>query len=90
MVRKGTRWKIGDGNSVRVWGTPWLNSNEGFYVQMNPVPGFEDLMVSDLILPGTYLWDVELISAVFDPVDVSKILKTAISPFDTADKIIWH
>lgn len=55
LVRKGTRWRIGCGESIRVWGTPWLNSNESFYIQTLPVFGFEDLMIFDLIVSGTYL-----------------------------------
>lgn len=47
-------------------------------------------MVSDLIMSGTYLWDVDLISEIFDPIDVRKFLRSALPPIGTPDKLTWH
>ncbi|KAL8485142.1 hypothetical protein ACS0TY_027436 [Phlomoides rotata] len=54
------------------------------------VEGFEDLVVNDLTIPGTRLWDVTLIRAVFINEDVERILKTPISPIGFLDWFVWH
>ncbi|KAL8467664.1 hypothetical protein ACS0TY_031058 [Phlomoides rotata] len=90
LVRRGTRWKLGDGINVSVWFHPWLNDSEFFYIRTPVVVGFEDLVVNDLIIPGTRLWDVTLIRDVFIDEDVEHILKTPISHIGFVDTYIWH
>lgn len=65
FIRKGTRWKIGLGDSVTVWNQPWLDSDDYFYIQTLPIQGFEDMVVLDLLISGIYFWDVPVIQEVF-------------------------
>ncbi|KAL8459186.1 hypothetical protein ACS0TY_036598 [Phlomoides rotata] len=75
--------------NVSVWYHPWLNDSDSFYIRTSVIEGFEDLLVNDLIIPGTWLWDVALIREVFIDDDVDRILKTAISPIGFTDKSCW-
>lgn len=90
LVRKGVRWKVGGGTSVRIWGAPWLDSDTGFTITTPVVPNFEDIVVHDLFIPGTRQWDVELIDEVFNDIDSAKILRTSIAPTPVPDGKIWH
>ncbi|KAL8458018.1 hypothetical protein ACS0TY_035771 [Phlomoides rotata] len=90
LARKGTRWKIGDGINVSVWYHPWLNDSTNFYIRTPIIEGFEYLVVNDLLIPGTRLWDLPLIQEVFLEEDVDRILKTPVSPIGYLDAYVWH
>lgn len=53
LLRKGVRWKVGKGNSIRVWRSPWLNDNNNFHIQTPLVEDLEDMVVSDIFIPGS-------------------------------------
>lgn len=89
LLRMGVRWKVGDGNNIRVWGSPWLNNDDDFYVRTPVIEGVEDLLVSDLLIPGTRLWDRQLLEQHFIQRDVDAILRTPRSPEGFNDQIIW-
>lgn len=54
------------------------------------VPSFEDMVVQDLLIPGTRQWDYNLIVEVFNSTDSDKILRTTPAPGEAPDKVIWH
>ncbi|KAL8511484.1 hypothetical protein ACS0TY_018037 [Phlomoides rotata] len=54
LVRKGIRWKIGDGQSVSVWRQPWVGDDSSFWINTPVVDGFENLQVANLFVPGNH------------------------------------
>ncbi|KAL8531537.1 hypothetical protein ACS0TY_008219 [Phlomoides rotata] len=86
----GCRWKIGDGTTIRVWGMPWLNRDSDFFVRTPMLPGWEAVLVSDLFVPGTRVWNMELINWIFTEEDRDAILKTTPGMGDAGDRLIWH
>ncbi|XVF55323.1 hypothetical protein PTKIN_Ptkin06aG0027900 [Pterospermum kingtungense] len=48
------------------------------------------MSVHDLMIPGTYEWDIELISDVFDQRDVREISSIPLSRHGGHDQMIWH
>ncbi|KAL8533383.1 hypothetical protein ACS0TY_009679 [Phlomoides rotata] len=90
LVRMGCRWKIGDGTTIRVWGMPWLNRDSDFFVRTPMLPGWEAVLVSDLFVPGTRVWNMELINWIFTEEDRDVILKTTPGMGDAGDRLIWH
>lgn len=90
LLRKGVRWKIGSGQSIRLWNMSWLSRPDNFFIQTPVVDGFNDMVVSDIISPVTGQWDRVLIEGVFSADDAKAILRTPISPVGTADRLIWH
>ncbi|KAL8461911.1 hypothetical protein ACS0TY_033110 [Phlomoides rotata] len=89
VVSKGVRWRVGLDSQVRVWGMPWLNDDQSFYVDTPVVSGFEDLTVQDILVPETRMWDDVVISTCFAE-DRRRILKTTVCPTAGADSLIWH
>lgn len=90
LVRKGLRWRIGTGANVSVWKDPWLRRDECLFPFHPLVPELSDLCVSDLFMPGTRTWDVEIITDLFAVNDVKEILSIPLNPTSTEDKLIWH
>lgn len=48
------------------------------------------MMVDELFILDTKVWDKPFIEEVFCAVDATSIHKTPISPNDHADRMIWH
>ncbi|CAN1148331.1 Putative ribonuclease H protein At1g65750 [Linum perenne] len=48
------------------------------------------LRVCDLLIPGTYEWDMEMIEGIFEERDVEEILKVPIGLGGVEDRRIWH
>uniref|UniRef100_A0A803NS66 RNase H type-1 domain-containing protein n=1 Tax=Cannabis sativa TaxID=3483 RepID=A0A803NS66_CANSA len=88
IIQKGYRWRIGNGNSVRVLEDPWLPKPVTFKVYDKPSL-LDQLYVVDL-KKGNGEWDAEFIRAVFNPTDVELILSMATSEWEIEDKILWH
>ncbi|KAL8456874.1 hypothetical protein ACS0TY_034927 [Phlomoides rotata] len=54
------------------------------------VQGFDDLIVSGLVILGMYPWDLDVIRKVCVPDDVNRIIRTALPPIGRQDKLMWH
>uniref|UniRef100_A0A803PM68 RNase H type-1 domain-containing protein n=1 Tax=Cannabis sativa TaxID=3483 RepID=A0A803PM68_CANSA len=88
IIQKGYRWRIGNGNSVRVLEDPWLPRPVTFKVYDKPsLP--EGMYVVDL-MKGNGEWDEEFIRAFFNPTDAELILGMPTSEWEIEDKILWH
>nr|DAD30368.1 TPA_asm: hypothetical protein HUJ06_009219 [Nelumbo nucifera] len=90
VLEKGYRWRIGNGQHIRVWDDPWLKEMGNFKVDSPRVEGLEDIVVSDLWIPGHKEWDVEMIHEIFGPRDASAILNIPLSYASQEDRLIWH
>lgn len=90
LVRRGTRWKIGEGDTVHLRGNPWINDDRSLRVHAPVVTNFEDMVIRDFYIPNTRCWDVELISEVFSGANAARILKTILAPNGVQDTLIWH
>lgn len=62
LVRRGTGWKIGGGETVRLWGGCWLDDDKSFVLSTPLVDGFNDIVVKDIFIPCTRQWDTEVFS----------------------------
>lgn len=76
LVRRGSKWKVGTRDWVRMWLDPWLNNDTTFRVDTPSVQGFEDMLMRDFFIPDTRLWNVEVVKEVFSEEDATRILKT--------------
>nr|DAD28952.1 TPA_asm: hypothetical protein HUJ06_030420 [Nelumbo nucifera] len=79
VLEKGCRWRIGNEQHIRVWDDPWLKEMGNFKVDSRRVEGLEDIVVSDLWIPGHKERDVEMIHELFGPRDSSAILNIPLS-----------
>lgn len=88
-VKKGVRWKLGNGNRISVWKHPWIRSKESSYVQTTPKPDLEDLKVCSLFYQSSGNWHESIIHDIFNPVDAQNILNMAIFQTNNEDVPIW-
>lgn len=75
VIRRGTRWKVGNGRRIHIWDDRWLPTPTTYKV-ISPQANYGDFpMVSSLIENDTRWWKVDAINATFLPHEVSTILK---------------
>ncbi|KAI5338230.1 hypothetical protein L3X38_017501 [Prunus dulcis] len=90
LIEQGSRWRIGNGHSVRIWGDRWLPNSESFQVSSSQAEGFEEAKVNSLINPVTMKWREDLLQAWFSPEEVNCIRNIPLSFRHPPDTLIWH
>lgn len=89
VVKLGSRWRIGNGSSIRIWGDNWLPRSSPGQV-ISPRNYFPvDAKVSSLIDPIKMEWKECMINHVFLPLKANLILGISLSHHPAQDKIIW-
>lgn len=89
VMRKGTRWRVGNGRLIHIWEDKWLPTPTTYKV-IAPHRLFDDfLMVLALIDHKSRMWKVELIRAMFLPFEANTILNMPLSYNLLEDKLIW-
>uniref|UniRef100_A0A2N9IJ26 Reverse transcriptase zinc-binding domain-containing protein n=1 Tax=Fagus sylvatica TaxID=28930 RepID=A0A2N9IJ26_FAGSY len=89
VIRKGARWRVGNGNSIRVWHDRWIPIPSAGVPVTPPNELPEDACVSSLIQVGTGLWNKELVERIFIPSEASLILSTTLSSRAPNDLLVW-
>ncbi|XP_042983363.1 uncharacterized protein LOC122312776 [Carya illinoinensis] len=84
-LRKGCRWRVGNGQTVRIFKDPWVPEcpNVSALVEVD-----ENLKVNSLIDGSTGWWDVHMVRALFNPNLVQQISKLQVS-IDAEDSLYW-
>ncbi|KAL8127458.1 hypothetical protein AgCh_014390 [Apium graveolens] len=78
-MKKGLRWVVGDGKSIRVVHDRWLRTKNDYCVNINEVRGdASSLKVCDLFQENKKEWDLSKLRSYFSSEDVDAILKTRI------------
>ncbi|GAU31891.1 hypothetical protein TSUD_270760 [Trifolium subterraneum] len=80
VIALGARWRIGNGENVRIKFDKWLPNQAGFKVWSRCEDLNDDALVAELIDPDTKQWNRELISHLFHPHEALQILSIPISP----------
>ncbi|XP_031092290.1 uncharacterized protein LOC115996984 [Ipomoea triloba] len=89
MVCNGVRRRIRDGKSTLIWGHPWLPDDPSPMIQTTMPAGLNGSLVSGLIDEGSGMWDHTILTDIFLPNDVNRILKIPISP-GYEDSWFWY
>jgi hypothetical protein len=89
VIRRGARWRVGNGNSIRVWHDRWIPIPSAGVPVTPPNELPEDAYVSSLIQVGTGLWNKEMVERIFIPSEASLILSTTLSSRAPNDLLIW-
>uniref|UniRef100_A0A5B7BF13 Reverse transcriptase zinc-binding domain-containing protein n=1 Tax=Davidia involucrata TaxID=16924 RepID=A0A5B7BF13_DAVIN len=90
IIEVGSRWRIGSGTSVAIWGQRWLPKPSTFKVISPPVDGLHDLMVADLIDQDSMSWKEDRVRDLFIPFEAEEICAIPLSVHASSDKLIWH
>lgn len=88
FIMGGMRWRIGDGNSVRVWTDKWIPIPWSVKVG-TPIFSHANLLVKDLIFQQG-IWNEQLIKANFLSHEAEAILSIPLAKRLRPDTAIWH
>lgn len=89
QLRRGVRWRVGDGRTVRVWDDAWLPSASNPYVQTPPYADLSTASVHSLFNQEGDGWDIEILNDLFSDRDRSLILCVPISLSKGNDAPFW-
>ncbi|KAL0451733.1 UNVERIFIED_CONTAM: Retrovirus-related Pol polyprotein from type-1 retrotransposable element R2 [Sesamum latifolium] len=90
IVQAGLRWRVGNGNTIRVWDDPWLLRPFLFRAISPHGPELAHLKVCDLIDADTKDWNNDLIRIIFWQEDANLILDLSLSFQNGDDFFGWH
>ncbi|KAK2645797.1 hypothetical protein Ddye_020992 [Dipteronia dyeriana] len=88
LVEKGSRWRVGDGTSIKIYKDRWIPRLSAFKIISPQVLG-EWPMVNDL-KDQEGLWDVSLIRQSFSMEEADAILSLPSSRSVIQDSLLWH
>lgn len=88
-MKEDLQWRIGDGNSIRVWTKPWLKNSENHYVASTSNNKNLDQRVGDLIDHDLRAWKINEVAANFNPNDAQQIQSIPVLNTKVSDKLIW-
>ncbi|XP_075670045.1 uncharacterized protein LOC142639793 [Castanea sativa] len=89
VIMRGMRWRIGDGNSVRIYHDKWLPATEHGRV-FSPVSNSNsEALVSTLIDHETCSWREAEVDRLFLPMEASIIKAIPLSFSNRCDTIFW-
>ncbi|KAL0432092.1 UNVERIFIED_CONTAM: hypothetical protein Sradi_0835200 [Sesamum radiatum] len=89
ILAAGLHWRVGNGNSIRVLGHPWLPRPMTFQLIRRHFSLTEHSKVAQLILASNE-WNEPLIRAEFSPEDTGCILSISPRGQEVEDELIWH
>ena len=86
VLKQGARRRIGWGDSVKIWDTPWLPSFNHPRILSPVLEGMQDATMDSLIDQQTRTWDIDVLNGFFAPLEVDLILKIPLSSNFVEDK----
>ena len=89
VLWRGARWRVGNGESIKIWDYPWLSSLEHPRILSPIINGLQEAMVDCLINPTSRSWDRGVLFGYFAPMEANLILKIPVSLTNVEDKLIW-
>ena len=89
VVKRGSRWRAGNGKLIHIWNDKWLPTTTTYKVASSPCSFNDYPMVSALIHYDTRRWRADLVNSIFLPFEAKTILNIPISYNLPEDKIIW-
>ena len=89
VIRRGIRWRVGNGKLIHIWEDKWL-PNPTTYKVCSPPQDIGDFpMVSSLIDEETRHWKVEMVKRFFLPFEAESIINIPLRYNLPNDSIIW-
>jgi hypothetical protein len=89
LVQAGMRWRVGNGNSIKIWGDKWIDSTSSGLIQAPVRVLGENAKVSALIDDTTHWWNYELIREIFPEEEAKRIYSMVLSPLGKSDQLVW-
>jgi hypothetical protein len=89
LLKKGQIWRVKSGEKVQIWRDPWIPRPPSFKPSLKK--GRARLRwVSQLMKPGTYEWDEQVINSCLYPHDAKEVLNIRLTHRAEEDIIAWY
>ena len=69
VLKKGMRWRVGDGSSIRIWSDPWLPSTFMPFISSLMALGWEEATMASLLDYPNQGWRHDTLNLLFSPKD---------------------
>lgn len=79
VVKRGTQWRVGNGNMIHIWGDKWLPTPTTYKIISPQLPYDDFSMVSTLIDRDTKRWNADLVRSIFLPFEANAVLNIPLS-----------
>ncbi|XP_019168807.1 PREDICTED: uncharacterized protein LOC109164714 [Ipomoea nil] len=90
VLEKGLRWRVGNGESIRVWGDPWLPDELNPCIETPIQHYLENPFVRSLMCVNTSQWHLGVVRDIFCERDVKKIMSVPIPSAGVRDSLYWY
>jgi len=90
LLKIGYQWRIGDGSSIPIWHSPWLQNEANPIISTPTIQPAATATISHLIHPQTRSWNEQLIRNNFILRDVDENFKIPLLHCEQNDAIIWR
>lgn len=89
-MKKGVRWRVGNGEKIKVWEDNWVPKAQNLKVCSPDLYNLRPITVSNLLNADGMSWNSSLIDILFWDVDADEILKIPLSSRNIEDVRVWH
>lgn len=89
LLRKGLAWRVGDGETISIFGHQWIHEMNNSYLQGGVPSEICNFKVRELIDWNVKEWRRPLLSVLFPPEVVNNILAIHIPKAARKDKLYW-
>jgi hypothetical protein len=89
LLNTGLIWRVGNGESVKIWGDRWIPYPSTYTIQSPPRILDKESKVSALIDEDTKWWNPSLVSDIFNADKAALIYNIPISPIRQHDTLVW-
>ena len=89
LLKKGSCWRVGNGNSIRIMHEKWIPNHPSNQVLQLPPEMDGERRVSELIDETRHKWDRVLIREMFSREEAEAIIRIPLSKRDVPDFVVW-
>ncbi|XP_031112245.1 uncharacterized protein LOC116016226 [Ipomoea triloba] len=89
VIRRHARWRVGNGNKIRIYYDDWLPDSINRRISTFPYPFMENATVSSLLNDQGERWDEDSIVNIFNERDANLILSIPIAKTKREDELFW-
>lgn len=90
LVKEGLIWRIGNSQTVQIWGDTWIPQPSTFKVYSHPLILDLEATVKELINGDTGEWNQRLQSQIFTPQEVQIITFISLSSTNQLAQLVWR
>ena len=89
VVKKGIRWRVGNGKSIQIWSDDWLPSCSYPRILSPAQAQWVSAKVSDLIVEDRGEWNLSVVRHLFNPVEADLVMSIPLSQRLPVDRVVW-